>query len=654
MLSACCRLVTKLEGPELHSPVASNESHSHRGDMHSMIRFRENGEDKKADGKLKYVSTIDKACSSLCDHRTAITTPQQARRLKHVGDWILKLLLPFFTDGTRAPTQQPASQESLDANMTAVNGKAKKKYIPAKNSGGYALLITLLRAHSNGAEFMKKAKLIDEADKSGLSNKPIRDNAVGWTAGQPNAKDMYSGWSNMTTLIKNNLVVKWSNPAKYKLTDEGKLTAQQCMERAGLPVEDSSGHGVAREEERRVSPSRQDSGKSNSGRQDSSSSDEDVQEIRRSDLNPQQKRRRGNNIQILPAPPVACETRNDLMIGVQELAARGDNMNFPRNNNGHYSMPASQVQGNVTVEIGSIDPDFRLAVPPLEAGEKFSDVYEIICILDNREQFARRKEFNECGDKTELHATKEALMTHSAVKVDIRGLPVGDCLWIARHKEQNEEYVLEFVVERKSVRDLWGSIKDNRYNQQKLKLMNCGLKCLLYLVEGDVNTVESTDALKTAMFTTELQGFRILKTEDTLDTRRQYGYLTQAIIRRYNIEIGKGGNSGPVSKTYKAFLDHCKEIARNRIRDVFCRQLTQIGQVTEEIARSIQRVYPTLISIAEAYEKRDGNQEAQEKLLQGIEINNGPKTISAVMSRNIYKALWASESPSPQVLVIER
>ncbi|CAM6087142.1 unnamed protein product [Calypogeia fissa] len=584
--------------------------------------WRENGEDKKADGKLKYLSTIDKACSSLCDHRTAITTPQQARRLKHVGDWILKLLLPFFTDGTRAPTQQPASQEPLDTNMTAANGKAKKKYIPAKNSGGYALLITLLRAHSNGAEFMKKAKLIDEADKSGLSSKPIRDNAVGWTAGQPNAKDMYSGWSNMTTLIKNNLVVKWSNPAKYKLTDEGKLTAQQCMERAGLTVEDSSGHGVAREEERRVSPSRQDSGKSNSGRQDSSSSDEDVQEIRRSDLNPQQKRRRGNNIQILPAPPVACET---------ELAARGDNMNFPRNNNGHYSMPASQVQGNVTVEIGSIDPDFRLAVPPLEAGEKFSDVYEIICILDNREQFIRRKEANECGDKTELHATKEALMTHSAVKVDIRGLPVGDCLWIARHKKQNEEYVLEFVVERKSVRDLWSSIKDNRYNQQKLNMMNCGLKCLLYLVEGDVNTVESTDALKTA----------------------QYGYLTQAIIRRYNIEIGKGGNSGPVSKTYKAFLDHCKEIAKNRIRDVFCRQLTQIGQVTEEIALSIQRHYPTLISIAEAYEERKGNQEAQEKLLQGIEISNGPKTISAVMSRNIYKALWASESPSPQVLIIE-
>jgi hypothetical protein len=32
------------------------------------------------------------------------------------------------------------------------------------------------------------------------------------------------------------------------------------------------------------------------------------------------------------------------------------------------------------------------------------------------------------------------------------------------------EYVLDFIVERKRVDDLWSSIKDNRYKQQKLRL----------------------------------------------------------------------------------------------------------------------------------------------------------------------------------------
>ena len=51
-----------------------------------------------------------------------------------------------------------------------------------------------------------------------------------------------------------------------------------------------------------------------------------------------------------------------------------------------------------------------------------------------------------------------------------RQLPVGDALWIARHKDLRHEYVLDFIVERKRVDDLWSSIKDGRYKQQKLRL----------------------------------------------------------------------------------------------------------------------------------------------------------------------------------------
>lgn len=51
-----------------------------------------------------------------------------------------------------------------------------------------------------------------------------------------------------------------------------------------------------------------------------------------------------------------------------------------------------------------------------------------------------------------------------------RQLPVGDALWIARHKVLRHEYVLDFIVERKRVDDLWSSIKDNRYKEQKLRL----------------------------------------------------------------------------------------------------------------------------------------------------------------------------------------
>jgi ERCC4-type nuclease len=49
-------------------------------------------------------------------------------------------------------------------------------------------------------------------------------------------------------------------------------------------------------------------------------------------------------------------------------------------------------------------------------------------------------------------------------------LPVGDGIWIARHKRHLTEYVLDFIVERKNVVDLGSSITDNRYKDQKLRL----------------------------------------------------------------------------------------------------------------------------------------------------------------------------------------
>lgn len=47
------------------------------------------------------------------------------------------------------------------------------------------------------------------------------------------------------------------------------------------------------------------------------------------------------------------------------------------------------------------------------------------------------------------------------------------------------EYVLDYIMERKRVDDLHQSIKDRRYDKQKYNMQRCGLRHLVYLVEGD-------------------------------------------------------------------------------------------------------------------------------------------------------------------------
>ena len=55
---------------------------------------------------------------------------------------------------------------------------------------------------------------------------------------------------------------------------------------------------------------------------------------------------------------------------------------------------------------------------------------------------------------------------------------------VACRAQPQQEYVLEYLVERKRVDDLASSIRDGRFFKQKAAMRRCGCRCLLYLVEG--------------------------------------------------------------------------------------------------------------------------------------------------------------------------
>nr|XP_040253088.1 crossover junction endonuclease MUS81 [Aegilops tauschii subsp. strangulata] len=188
------------------------------------------------------------------------------------------------------------------------------------------------------------------------------------------------------------------------------------------------------------------------------------------------------------------------------------------------------------------------------------------------------------------------------IPVEVKHLPVGDALWIARHKELDTDYVLDFIVERKNVEDLLGSIKDNRYKDQKLRLKKCGLRKLIYLVEGDVNTVDGSESVKTACFTTEvLGGFDVQRTTGYADTEKKYGHLTGSIIDYYSRNFSAGADTSRLCLTYDEFVKRCSDLEKVTMSDIFAVQLMQVPQVTEEAALAVTSLYPTLLSLAKAY-----------------------------------------------------
>ncbi|XP_037409999.1 crossover junction endonuclease MUS81-like [Triticum dicoccoides] len=278
----------------------------------------------------------------------------------------------------------------------------------------------------------------------------------------------------------------------------------------------------------------------------------------------------------------------------------------------------------VRVPLGSAEKSL-LAMPPHQSNESFRKVYEVVLILDDRDTFGPRSR----------RKVVDNIRSQFNIPVEIKHLLVGDALWIARHKELDTEYVLDFIVERKNVDDLLGSIKDNRYKDQKLRLKKCGLRKLIYLVEGDVNTVDGSESVKTACFTTEvLEGFDVQRTTGYADTEKKYGHFTRSIIGYYSRNFSAGADSSRVCLTYDEFVKRCSNLEKVTMSDIFALQLMQVPQVTEEAALAVTSLYPTLPSLAKAYTMLDGDRHAQEEMLK-----NKSDMVNAGASKNIFKLI---------------
>ncbi|XP_047055375.1 crossover junction endonuclease MUS81-like [Lolium rigidum] len=530
-------------------------------------------------------TALSAAYHGVCLAKEPFRTPDDLSRIKGVGDWVVQVMEDSFP----APTIDLSPPESNTPGETGKKRKRTKPYVPRINSAAYAIVITLHRAMDKGKNFMMRQELIDAAEASGLSRDAIGPN--NYKSKQvTSCKERYTGWSCMSTLISNEVVTKWSNPAKYKLTENGKKTALVCLKQSGL--DDPAGPSTHHSESVVLSDS---------------DSDEQYE---------------GNN------PLIGSENfaqRN----GLPKTKA-GSSSSFGISKGPSNSpLPSCGIFGEQSFSAtkGSAENSL-LPMPPRLSSENFLEAYKVVLILDDRETLGQRS------------TRKFVHNIHSQfnIPVEMKRLPVGDAIWIARHKVLGTEYVLDFIVERKNVDDLVGSIRDNRYKDQKLRMQKCGLRKLIYLVEGDPNTVDSVESVKTACFTTEiLERFDVQRTTGYPDTERRYGRLTLSIIDYYSTNFSTAADTSRVCMTYDEFVKRCSDLEKVTVSDIFALQLMQVPQATEEAVLAVTSLYPTLLSLAQAYAMLDGDRRAQEDML----MNKSGNLVKAGASKAIFKSVWA-------------
>lgn len=247
----------------------------------------------------------------------------------------------------------------------------------------------------------------------------------------------------------------------------------------------------------------------------------------------------------------------------------------------------------------------------------------------------------------------------SKVKFEVRRLNVGDFTWIARDNKGNE-FVLPYIVERKRMDDLAGSIKSGRYHEQKFRLKNSGIPNIIYLIEFlDVkNFGLPIQTLYKAVVNSEVHsGCQIKYTDSMKDTVLYLAVQTTLLTEMFGQKILCGcakerlpppQSDLPLTNNDDddmATLMHFGEFNQSAskwgavtIKDFFVRQLIQLDKMTVEKAMAITNVYPTPRALLNAYADPQlvANDTARQALLSKITYGASRRAIGASLSKIIF------------------
>lgn len=198
------------------------------------LEYLSEWKNKAEENGTKAYHTYNRAYKSLLKYPLPLKYGKEAKILEHIGDKICKMLDDKLAKD--AANENMSSDEYLEQSRkvhpswwrvvesqctpakipkkkkTSNNSSKHREYIPQKNSGPYALLVTLYKdyVNENSKGFMTKSDLL-------LSAQPLCNSS--FTV--PDTNSHYTAWSSMSTLINKNLVHKHGNPSKYELTNAG-------------------------------------------------------------------------------------------------------------------------------------------------------------------------------------------------------------------------------------------------------------------------------------------------------------------------------------------------------------------------------------------------------------------------------------------------
>ncbi|ODQ78207.1 hypothetical protein BABINDRAFT_52767 [Babjeviella inositovora NRRL Y-12698] len=499
-------------------------------------------------------------------------------------------------------------EQSFDEESAPKKTRKARTYIPKKHSGGYAMLLALLKY-----DLRLTGMLRDELSRkaSPFCTATFDSNAL--------TKEFYSAWNSMKTLINKGLVKSAGRPVYYYLTEEGRELAESlaCVSEE-FPEKDP---------------------------------------VPASDILPAELTEKKNqtcNQKTRDNPPI-----ENPLDGLWDTPPRPS---F-KSNVSHQTRAFAPLSGTapepLVPSFTSTSPCVYQSFGSTRYTTWRSDDYTVKLLVDNRE-------IRSMGQRD--YFTKK--LKELGIDCDSTQLTVGDCLWVAEHKN-GEKCVLDFILERKRLDDLALSIRDGRFSEQKTRLKRTGIQNCFYLIEeiASLQVTQMIEAIQTAIsMTMTTSKFFVKRSKDADDTIWFLARLTQTIIKAYQgkpLLVLKPSNirtqmlyleilqnfrteypQAECVYNYDIFLSVMAKSDCTTVREMFIRMLMTIRGVSLDKAVVIQKRFQTPRRLLEFYhtEHKDAEEKVKTQLLKnifGTEVGN--KKIGPALSAKIYET-WGKIS----------
>jgi crossover junction endonuclease MUS81 len=205
----------------------------------------------------------------------------------------------------------------------------------------------------------------------------------------------------------------------------------------------------------------------------------------------------------------------------------------------------------------------------------------------------------------------------------ISNLPLGDFIY-----KNDDESSIYYIIERKSISDLVGSIKDGRFRDQKERLSETK-NDIIYIIEGNIGKNGKVggickSTIKSSIINLQVKHkFHVFKTDSEADTLEYLLLLYKKI-----------NENGGVSDFQKIKPVTMKK--KSNASSVYVNQLMMISGVSKVIADKIAEVYKSLYQLINTYNNCSVIE--GENLLSNIQITNKRK-LGKALSKKIHNAL---------------